>query len=67
VSAANTKYLNLLQEWYPGLSADECYCRNVIDYVAVTLGGRSERNAIVARLKAEFQREQRRGPVHLPA
>jgi hypothetical protein len=61
------RYMEALREAYPSRSDEECFCRNVIAYVASAVQLRPARaKAEVARLEAELQAARdSNGLVHL--
>jgi len=68
LNAEQHRYTEVLRETYPSRSDEECLCRNVIGYVALTTQARPERvKAEVARLEAELRAAtDANGRVRLP-
>jgi cell division protein FtsB len=48
-------FMSLLHARYPGLTGEECICRNTIEFASSRIEDRSDGQAIMARLERQFR------------
>ena len=66
LNAARPVYQSVIRHTYGGESEAECYCRNVLDFVAADLRDDARRGDVLRRLTGELERLRAAGRITLP-